>query len=227
MTAVRAGGYLAGSAAAAASAPGSNALIMLNRIAFFETAPGSSHDGGKRARAALGVRAASSARTTASSPAVARRREAALDAGRPDAQAPALHRGCGAEPEWRLAVGLGNKANAHEIGLALHGTYGWPVIPGSALKGLAAAWAASSGGSTGRIGGCSAAPGMFRARVDSAGGSARDGALPGRHPGGPARRGRSRRAHPARQAVLRQRGHGGRTRRSAGSARPSTTTRCR
>ena len=51
-----------------------------------------------------------------------------------------------AEPEWRLAVGLGNGANAHEIGLALHGTYGWPVIPGSALKGLAAAWAASSGG---------------------------------------------------------------------------------
>jgi CRISPR-associated protein Cmr6 len=46
-----------------------------------------------------------------------------------------------AEPEWRLAVGLGNRANAHEIGLSLHGTYGWPVIPGPSLKGLAAAWA--------------------------------------------------------------------------------------
>ncbi|HEX9357217.1 MAG TPA: type III-B CRISPR module RAMP protein Cmr6, partial [Streptosporangiaceae bacterium] len=47
-----------------------------------------------------------------------------------------------AKPEWRLAVGLGNRANAHEIGFALHGTYGWPVIPGSSLKGLSAAWAA-------------------------------------------------------------------------------------
>ena len=46
-----------------------------------------------------------------------------------------------ASPEWRLAVGLGEKANPHEIGLSLHGTYGWPVIPGSSLKGLTAAWA--------------------------------------------------------------------------------------
>lgn len=50
-----------------------------------------------------------------------------------------------AEPLWRLAVGLGNRGNAHEIGLSLHGTYGWPVIPGSSLKGLAASWAAQSG----------------------------------------------------------------------------------
>jgi CRISPR-associated protein Cmr6 len=49
-----------------------------------------------------------------------------------------------AEPEWRLAIGLGNKANAHEIGISLHGTYGCPIIPGSSLKGLAAAWAADS-----------------------------------------------------------------------------------
>lgn len=52
-----------------------------------------------------------------------------------------------AEPEWRLAVGLGNRANPHEIGMSLHGTYGWPVIPGSSLKGLAAAWAAQAPGS--------------------------------------------------------------------------------
>jgi len=50
-----------------------------------------------------------------------------------------------AEPEWRLAIGLGNRANAHEIGFSLHGSYGWPVIPGSSLKGLAAAWAVASG----------------------------------------------------------------------------------
>lgn len=43
-------------------------------------------------------------------------------------------------PEWRLAVGLGNRANPHEMGLSLHGTYGWPVIPGSSVKGLTAAW---------------------------------------------------------------------------------------
>ncbi|MBA9007290.1 type III-B CRISPR module RAMP protein Cmr6 [Thermomonospora cellulosilytica] len=46
-----------------------------------------------------------------------------------------------AVPEWRIAVGLGNRANAHEIGFSLHGTYGWPIIPGSTLKGLAASYA--------------------------------------------------------------------------------------
>jgi CRISPR-associated protein Cmr6 len=44
-------------------------------------------------------------------------------------------------PEWRLAVGLGNRGNPHEIGLSLHGTYGWPIIPGSSVKGLTVAWA--------------------------------------------------------------------------------------
>ncbi|WP_198156351.1 type III-B CRISPR module RAMP protein Cmr6 [Thermobifida cellulosilytica] len=43
-------------------------------------------------------------------------------------------------PEWRLAIGLGNKDNAHEIGITLHGSYGWPVIPGSTLKGVTAQW---------------------------------------------------------------------------------------
>lgn len=42
-----------------------------------------------------------------------------------------------AEPEWRLAVGIGDRANAYEFGLSLHGTHGWPIIPGSGLKGLA------------------------------------------------------------------------------------------
>lgn len=44
-------------------------------------------------------------------------------------------------PEWRMIVGHGERGNAYEIGLALHGTYGWPVIPGSGLKGLASAFA--------------------------------------------------------------------------------------
>ncbi len=45
------------------------------------------------------------------------------------------------EPEWRLVSGLGERANAHEIGIHLHGTYGWPILPGSTLKGVAAQWA--------------------------------------------------------------------------------------
>ncbi len=48
-------------------------------------------------------------------------------------------------PAWHLAVGLGNRANPYEIGLSLHGTYGWPVIPGSTLKGVTCAWATQSG----------------------------------------------------------------------------------
>lgn len=54
-------------------------------------------------------------------------------------------------PQWRLAVGLGNRANAHEIGLSLHGTYGWPVIPGSTLKGLTRACALEVGAQPERV----------------------------------------------------------------------------
>lgn len=56
------------------------------------------------------------------------------------------------EPEWRIAVGLGEKGNAHELGIALHGTYGWPIIPGSGLKGVAAAfmWDKAGGTAKGR-----------------------------------------------------------------------------
>ncbi|MBI5305478.1 MAG: type III-B CRISPR module RAMP protein Cmr6 [Chloroflexi bacterium] len=45
-----------------------------------------------------------------------------------------------AEPEWRMAVGLGG-ASVRETGLALHRLYGFPIIPGSALKGLTSSWA--------------------------------------------------------------------------------------
>lgn len=40
-------------------------------------------------------------------------------------------------PHQRLVVGLGG-ASSYEIGLTLHHTYGTPLLPGSALKGLAA-----------------------------------------------------------------------------------------
>jgi len=39
-------------------------------------------------------------------------------------------------PEWRFVVGLGDK-DALEAGLTFHRIYGFPIIPGSALKGLA------------------------------------------------------------------------------------------
>lgn len=126
---------------------GSNALVMLSRIAIFETGrpgePGADQvklaDGGKRAvtRWAVDRKLGQDAGLVA---AVASRREHALRS----LTGPARCRRLLAVPEWRLAVGHGNKANAHEIGLALHGTYGWPVIPGSSLKGLALAWARSS-----------------------------------------------------------------------------------
>lgn len=41
-------------------------------------------------------------------------------------------------PEWRFAVGLGNES-AIENGFTFHRLYGFPIIPGSALKGLARA----------------------------------------------------------------------------------------
>lgn len=122
---------------------GSNALVVLNRIAFLDSRTGKLHDGGKQAllRWACEHKLGQHEGFVAD---VARRREAALralSAGPRRWHCVRLR----AEPEWRLVVGLGSKTNAHEIGLALHGTYGWPVIPGSALKGLAAAWATSSG----------------------------------------------------------------------------------
>jgi CRISPR type III-B/RAMP module RAMP protein Cmr6 len=122
---------------------GNNSLVMLNRIAFFDERTGKLHEDGKRELIGWACRQnLGQDRVLVAD--VARRREAALRAlatGRPWRHYVRLT----ARPEWRLAVGLGNKANPYEIGLALHGTYGWPVIPGSALKGLAAAWATWSG----------------------------------------------------------------------------------
>ncbi|WP_017622012.1 type III-B CRISPR module RAMP protein Cmr6 [Nocardiopsis chromatogenes] len=43
----------------------------------------------------------------------------------------------GLVPEWRIVTGLGLQYGELENGLAMHGTYGWPVIPASTLKGVA------------------------------------------------------------------------------------------
>ncbi len=44
------------------------------------------------------------------------------------------------EPEWRFVVGLGRKGPL-EVGMTFHRIYGFPLVPGSSLKGLAHAWA--------------------------------------------------------------------------------------
>lgn len=53
--------------------------------------------------------------------------------------------------EWRMASGLGLQFGVLDNGLALHGTYGWPSLPASTLKGLAAAGARSAGADTRKV----------------------------------------------------------------------------
>src|SRR5712691_4439141 len=122
---------------------GANSLIMMNRIAFF------SEDERKDELDAEGqnalLRWADKNQLGQHSELLgwftARRNAALTELGRQGLTVRRFR----AEPEWRLAVGLGNKANPYEIGLSLHGTYGWPVIPATSLKGLAAGWAVASG----------------------------------------------------------------------------------
>jgi CRISPR-associated protein Cmr6 len=45
-----------------------------------------------------------------------------------------------AETDWRFVTGLGRNT-PFEVGFTFHRLYGFPVIPGSGLKGLARAWA--------------------------------------------------------------------------------------
>jgi CRISPR-associated protein Cmr6 len=121
-----------------------NALIMLNRVALL--------DNGRLTDKALPLLRWAAAMRLGQQPElirnVAARRARALDALRASGLAVVRLR---AEPEWRMAVGLGSKVGAHEIGLSLHGTYGWPVIPASSLKGMASAWAVASGASEEQI----------------------------------------------------------------------------
>lgn len=50
--------------------------------------------------------------------------------------------------EWRMVSGHGLQFGVLDNGLALHGTYGWPALPGSTLKGLASAGARNRGAET-------------------------------------------------------------------------------
>lgn len=117
--------------------PGANALIVLKRVAFFDRDQGCLDEQGRQGILSWTAHTALGQDPQLIVDATARRRAALRRLARQGRSVLRLR----AVPEWRLAVGLGDKANAHEIGLSLHGTYGWPVIPGTSLKGLAAAWA--------------------------------------------------------------------------------------
>jgi len=67
----------------------------------------------------------------------------ALDACRARWQAMAKASGATpfeAQTDWRFITGLGRKGPL-EVGFTFHRIYGFPIIPGSGLKGLARAWA--------------------------------------------------------------------------------------
>jgi CRISPR type III-B/RAMP module RAMP protein Cmr6 len=125
---------------------GANALILLRRVVFLDDQTGKVDKEGVRALLRWAAGQHLGQETDLVRWAAARREQ--------------VHRALHAQglkvvrirarPEWRLVVGLGNRDNPNEIGLALHGTYGWPIIPGSSLKGLIASWAAGPSPSGGR-----------------------------------------------------------------------------
>jgi CRISPR/Cas system CMR subunit Cmr6 (Cas7 group RAMP superfamily) len=128
--------------------PGASALILMNRVAFYDDRSRKLDDKATRAllRWAVDQDLGQASELIAG---ITARRDVAITELRRQGLAVARFR---AVPEWRLAVGLGSKGNAHEIGLSLHGTYGCPVIPGSSLKGMTASWAALSGADPADIG---------------------------------------------------------------------------
>ncbi len=116
---------------------GANPLVVLRRTAFLDSRGAIDRDSVKGLlRWAAGQRLGQQPDLLR---AAAARREAAL------ASTGLVHERLLARPTWHLAVGHGDHANAHEVGLAMHGTYGCPIIPGSTLKGLSRAFAALPG----------------------------------------------------------------------------------
>lgn len=122
-----------------------NALILLRRLAFW--LDGGLADNGEKALLSWAVRTGAGQDTTLVRAVAERRRHAVASLGTPRRR---HDRAVSARrvlltPEWRLVTGIGERGNPHEVGIALHGTYGWPVIPGSTLKGAARAWAVDQG----------------------------------------------------------------------------------
>ena len=187
---------------------GANALIMLHRVAFFDDRKGKLDDTGQRAllRWAAEHRLGQQDDLVRLVSALAGRRRSRACAPGACMTADCVPCRNGGWP-WAWA----DKSNAHEIGLSMHGTYGWPVIPGSSMKGLAAAWAAAAAerrrqraadpAAAARHAGCG-----LPARRHGPEAGAGHGVLPGRDPGGPAGRGRrSTCSRPHVKPVLRRR----------------------
>jgi CRISPR-associated protein Cmr6 len=107
-----------------------NALTVLRRVVW----AGGDEEAAKALAASLRWAAAGNGQPRALVEAAAGRRQAAMDALA--AQGFSISR-LVVRPSWRLVVGLGASSDAHETSLALHGTYGVPVLPGTALKGVA------------------------------------------------------------------------------------------
>ena len=121
---------------------GANPLILLRRVAFVSDSTGRDEVALDRTAAVAVMKWATNSglgQDPIHLAGVCARRTRALDRMAQD-QGRYVERLI-AEPEWRIAVGIGDRANAHELGLSLHGTHGWPIIPGSGLKGLALAYA--------------------------------------------------------------------------------------
>ncbi|WP_017593831.1 type III-B CRISPR module RAMP protein Cmr6 [Nocardiopsis potens] len=122
-----------------------NALVVLRRLSFSSALDAQGRQRAVQVHAPLHRWAAGSGagqKNTALLQGVLERRQALVERWTGASRA---HRRLRLSPEWRLVTGLGLQYGVLDSGMALHGTYGWPVIPASSLKGLAAAGARLSG----------------------------------------------------------------------------------
>ncbi|MEV4511591.1 type III-B CRISPR module RAMP protein Cmr6 [Dactylosporangium sp. NPDC049525] len=118
--------------------PGANALLVLNRCAV----RGDDQRLDESAQLAWAVRTGLGHAAPLADAAHRRRHAAARSlAGQHDRQPAALQvRHLALRPQTALLTGTG-EAGIRNVGLALHGTYGWPVLRGSTLKGVTHAYA--------------------------------------------------------------------------------------
>lgn len=109
-----------------------NGALLLHRVVWTEVPPN------QREEAAAALRAATARNLLPPAPlrAAAERRRAAVHR----LAARGTVRELVVRPQWRLVVGLGEETPS-EVGLRLHATYGAPVLPGTALKGVARSYA--------------------------------------------------------------------------------------
>jgi CRISPR-associated protein Cmr6 len=117
---------------------GANALIVLNRCAVL----GDNRKLDESDQLAWAVRTNLGHHTDLAEAAAARRRAATASlAANPEPDGVAVVvRQVALRPQTALLTGTG-EAGIRNIGLALHGTYGWPVLRGSTLKGVTHAYA--------------------------------------------------------------------------------------